>query len=306
MKTQSSNQSVGGHRTRGRIFVFETFDTRADFEGERFGERDGDGRLEVLARAVGLGGEVGMGGERGDGARVPLIVIALGLETVANAIAEESLVFVARAEAGVAFVEPVAVADQAQGEGMLAGGETGRAAAAPALLGIVNKLIEVKIGGDLGDLDFKFNADLLRVLAADDAVGNLAGAQLLLQIGGERIEAGGVELLADEGDQLMAQAEADLVGGFGAEVGGPALTGKDHGFDGVAGVDIDIGILRCGEEEAAKQKGAEPGESHAAWEARWAPIVNYCNQVGCFGGRCAGSSQVCSPKRKAGPHPGEG
>src|ERR1035438_5155802 len=126
MKTQSSNQSVGGHRTRGRIFIFETFHARADFERERFRERDGDGRLEVLACTVGLRGEAGMGGKRGDGAGVPLIVIALDLETEADPIAEKALVFVARAEAGVAFVEPVAVADQAQGEGMLAGGEAGR------------------------------------------------------------------------------------------------------------------------------------------------------------------------------------
>src|ERR1019366_3798561 len=200
-------------------------------------------------------------------ARVPLIVIALGLETEADAIAEEALVFVARAETGVAFVEPVAVADQAQGEGMLAGGKAGRAAAAPALLGIVDKLIEIEIGGNLGGLDFEFDADLLRALTADDAVGDLAGAQLLFQIGGERIEAGGVQLLADESDQLMPQAEADLVGSFGAEVGAPALTGEDHGFHRVAGVDIDIGILRCGDEEAAKQKAAEPGVSHAALES---------------------------------------
>ena len=267
MITQSSNQSVGGHRTRGRIFVFETFHTRADFEGEWFGERDGDGRLEILARAVGLGGELGMGDERGDGAGVPLIVIALDLEAEAEAIAEKALVFVARAEAGVAFVQPVAVADQAQREGMLADGETGRAASAPTLLGIVDKLIEVEIGGDLGGLDFKFDADLLGALAADDAVGDLAGAQLLFQIGGERIEAGGVQLLPDEGNQFMAQAEADLVGGFGAEVGGPALTGENHGFDRVAGIDIDIGVLRCGDEGAAEQKAAEPGVSHAAVES---------------------------------------
>src|ERR1039458_4993482 len=89
MITQSSNQSVGGHRTRGRSLIFETPHARADFEGERFGERDGDGRLEVLAPAVGLRGEVGMGAERGDGAGVPLIVIALHLETETDAIAEQ-------------------------------------------------------------------------------------------------------------------------------------------------------------------------------------------------------------------------
>src|SRR5271157_1317263 len=214
-----------------------------------------------------------MGGERGEGARVPLVVIALDLEAEADAIADEALVFVVHAEAGVAFVEPVAVADQAKREGMLAGGEAGCAASAPALLGVVDKLVEVEIGGHLGRLDFEFDADLFRVLPADDAVGDLAGAQLLFQIGGERIETRGVQLLADEGDQLMAQAEADLVGGFGTEVGGPALSGENYGFDGIAGVDIDIGILRSGGEEAAKQKAAEPGVFHAAVEGT--PTANH-------------------------------
>ena len=68
---------------------------------------------------------------------VPLLVIALELESQAHSVAHHLLVFVARGDSGEPFVERVAVARQAESKRVLLHGEPHRAGRAPSLLGIV-------------------------------------------------------------------------------------------------------------------------------------------------------------------------
>jgi hypothetical protein len=96
------------------------------------------------------------------------------------------------------------------------------------------------------------------------SVGHFTGAQLFLQILRQGVQDRRIELLSDDGDQLVTQASADLVRGIRLQVGGPTFPRDDHRFHGIPRIHVAVGVLRSGEEQTAQEtKTAEPGMFHA-------------------------------------------
>ena len=132
---------------RGRILVLKALKAYADLQRQRLGQGDGGGGLEILPRAVGVRRLAGLRGQGVQGTLVPLLVVALELESQAHAIGAQVLVFVAGGDSGEPLVERVAVAGQAEKEGVLMDGESHCAGAAPTLLGIVEELGDGGVDG---------------------------------------------------------------------------------------------------------------------------------------------------------------
>jgi len=87
---------------------------------------------------------------------------------------------------------------------------------------------------------------------------------------GQAVEHRGIQLVADQIDEIGFQPGAELLGLFRLigpvlqERGLPTLTENAYRVDGVPGVHIDIGILCSTEEQAAEDQAAEPGVFHIA------------------------------------------
>src|ERR1019366_7380485 len=97
----------------------KALEAHSDLERQGLGQADRGCRLEVLPRAIGIRSLLGMGRQSVQGTLVPLLVIALELESQAHSIASHVLVFVARRDSRETLVERVAVAGQAESKRVL-------------------------------------------------------------------------------------------------------------------------------------------------------------------------------------------
>ena len=112
--TDGRNQSVSGLGVQFRVLVPQPFKAGADLERQGFGQHNRGGRLEILPGSIGGGGESGVGLDGSQRVAVPLVVIAFKLETKIHPVGAQMLVFVAGRNAGVALLQGVAVAGQAE------------------------------------------------------------------------------------------------------------------------------------------------------------------------------------------------
>src|SRR5262245_1172859 len=92
---QSRYQGVGGLVMSGRVLVLKALKSYPDLECQRLGKGYGGGGFKILPRTVGLGGLAGLGCQGVQGTLIPLLVIALELESQAHPIIPHVLVFVA-------------------------------------------------------------------------------------------------------------------------------------------------------------------------------------------------------------------
>ena len=224
-----------------------------DLECQRLGQGDGGGGFKILPGTVGLRRLAGLRGQGVEGTLVPLLVVALELESQAHTIVPHVLVFVAGVDSGKPLVERVAVAGQSEKEGVLMGGKSHCAGAAPTLLGIVEELRDSSVDGGARRNYFELDAHMFRRVAAQHVVAYFARGEFLLEAHGQPVQDSRVQLLPDQRQQIFAQARAEPLVLLIGDVGLPALAGDDHRIDRVALVHIQFGVLRSGEEEVAHQ-----------------------------------------------------
>src|SRR5260370_20901302 len=165
----------------GRILILKVFKAHADLERQGLRQADGGGRLEILPGAIGVRSLVGLGRQGVQRTLVPLLVIALELEPQAHAIGPQVLVFIARGDSGKPLVERVAVAGQAEKEGVLMRRETHSPGAAPPLLGIVEELGHGGVEDGACRHYFEFHANLRWRRATQDMVAYLARRKLFFE-----------------------------------------------------------------------------------------------------------------------------
>ena len=92
---------------------------------------------------------------------------------------------------------------------------------------------------------------MIRRIAAQHVVAHLACREFLLEARRQPVQNAGVQLLPDQRQQILAQAGTEPVVLLIGHVGLPALSSHDHRIHRVALIDIQIGVLRSGEEQVA-------------------------------------------------------
>jgi hypothetical protein len=153
---------------------------------------------------------------------------------------------------------------------MLAQIEARLAGPTPAEPRVVAKLRDIEIHAPPRRCDFEFHLDVVRNVAAKQAVAHLAGGKLLFHALGEAVEHRRIQFVPDQIHQVGLEPGTELLGLFRLiaailqERSLPTLTEYAYRVDGITGVHIDIGILCSTEEQAAKEQAAEPGVFHAA------------------------------------------
>ena len=105
-------------------------------------------------------------------------------------------------------LQRVAIARQAEREGVLVDREAHRAGAAPTLLGIVEELGDRSVDGRAGRSHFEFHPHVVGSLAAQHVVAHLARVEFLLEARGQAVQHAGIQLLPDQRRQVLAQARS--------------------------------------------------------------------------------------------------
>src|SRR5260370_42066289 len=107
-------------------------------------------------------------------------MVALELKTQVYPVAAQMLVLIPGGDSGEPLVERIAVAGQAEKEGILLHRETERARPAPSLLGIVDEFGQRGIDVSTRRFDVEFRQDIIRNVAAHDVRTHLARRIILL------------------------------------------------------------------------------------------------------------------------------
>src|SRR5437879_3776089 len=119
MIAQSIYHGVRRFDSRGRKLILKTLEAHARLKRQRFGELNGQERLEILASTVGAEDIVGgWGGSvealifRQQGGPAPSLVITFELKSETDAVAADALVLIPRQDAGFALHQLVIIAEQ--------------------------------------------------------------------------------------------------------------------------------------------------------------------------------------------------
>jgi hypothetical protein len=103
-------------------------------------------------------------------------------------------------------------------------------------------------------------SDVFGLLAAHHAMRDRAHVQLPANALGKIVQRRRVQLFSYQAGELAAQAGADL---------GLIFARQLHALHGITHIDVFILIWTIGQQQAAPQQAAEPGESHARKDSRW-------------------------------------
>src|SRR5262249_27271911 len=115
--------------------------------------------------------------------------------------------------------------------------------------------------------DIENHLHVIRALAAENTMLDRASVELLAELARQVVENSRTELLADEGGNLPRETRGDFALGvvIRHDIRGPTIAGYGDSFQSVAGVAVELGVLRAPcQQQAGGKQASEPYQFHAA------------------------------------------
>src|SRR5690349_21672994 len=137
------------------------------------------------------------------GCPVPLLVIAGEIETEAQAIRADMPALESRLDTGIALVQPVAIADHTEAEGILVNVDGGVALAGPALLGVIEEAGKIQVKALFAfPADFEIHDHVVGRSAFGYMHPDLGYMQVLFDAVPQALKQGRIEILTGDLAQL--------------------------------------------------------------------------------------------------------